>query len=182
MKTRNFAILAVVGLLLATIAISSSTSYNAFAYRKNQATSQANACGNDFLPTNVGCQNTDSQIQGDENTIALASQQTYPEVEREKPPKVICPDDYVWDLTLNQPLIAAHVPAGTVLCSFNGLGAQFVEYLSEGGAIVSFFVEILLPVDSGCPEFYVKATASSGTPPTPLVIGDTVCVVQTNPP
>ena len=32
-------------------------------YEKNQAISQANACGNGFLPENVGCQNIASQIQ-----------------------------------------------------------------------------------------------------------------------
>jgi hypothetical protein len=40
-------------------------------YDKNQATSQANACGNGFLPENVFCQNIDSQVQGDENAVAL---------------------------------------------------------------------------------------------------------------
>ena len=54
---------------------------DAFATKKtkyNQATSQANACGNGFLPENVGCQNTASQIQGDENQVALAAQQAFP--------------------------------------------------------------------------------------------------------
>ena len=31
-----------------------------------------------FEPTNVGCQNTASQIQGDKNTVALSSQQIFP--------------------------------------------------------------------------------------------------------
>ena len=49
---------------------------NAFAdgkkkYGKNQATSQANACGNGKLPYNVFCQNIGSQVQGDENAVAL---------------------------------------------------------------------------------------------------------------
>ncbi len=49
---------------------------NAFAdgkkhYDKNQAISQANACGNGFLPENVFCQNIGSQVQGDENAVAL---------------------------------------------------------------------------------------------------------------
>ena len=39
-----------------------------FAYDRNQATSGANACGNGQIPTNIGCQNIDSQIQGDENS------------------------------------------------------------------------------------------------------------------
>jgi hypothetical protein len=55
------------------------TTDNVFAgkkkYEKNQATSQTNACGNGELPMNVFCSNTDSQIQGDENQVAITSQQ-----------------------------------------------------------------------------------------------------------
>ena len=47
-------------------------------YGKNQALSQANACGNEYLPMNVGCQNTGSQIQGEENGAALAATQVFP--------------------------------------------------------------------------------------------------------
>ena len=54
-------------------------------YEKNQAISQANACGNGKLPLNVGCQNVDSQIQGDENVVALAADQFFPEIAEEKP-------------------------------------------------------------------------------------------------
>ena len=50
-----------------------STTETAFAgkkkYEKNQAISQANACGNGVLPLNVFCQNLVSQIQGDENAV-----------------------------------------------------------------------------------------------------------------
>ena len=46
-------------------------------YEKSQATSQANACGNGFYPLNVGCQNTASQIQGDENGVSTAADQTF---------------------------------------------------------------------------------------------------------
>ena len=58
------------------------TADSAFAtkYDKNQAISQANACGNGELPLNVGCQNIDSQVQGDENTVALAAEQVFPEI------------------------------------------------------------------------------------------------------
>jgi hypothetical protein len=42
---------------------------------------QANDCGNGFLSENVGCQNTASEIQGDENGIALGANQSFPEVE-----------------------------------------------------------------------------------------------------
>jgi hypothetical protein len=44
-------------------------------YEKNQAISQANVCGNGFLPENVFCQNHASQIQGDENAIVIAGTQ-----------------------------------------------------------------------------------------------------------
>ena len=40
-------------------------------YDKNQATSQANACGNGKLPLNVFCQNIESQVQGEENAVAI---------------------------------------------------------------------------------------------------------------
>ncbi len=47
-------------------------------YEKSQAISQANDCGNGFLPENVGCQNTASQIQGDENVVVTAADQAFP--------------------------------------------------------------------------------------------------------
>jgi hypothetical protein len=64
--------------MLVTAAIA--TPENVFAYEKNQATSQTSTCGNDFFPMNTGCDNADSQIQGDENAAALTAQQTFPEV------------------------------------------------------------------------------------------------------
>jgi hypothetical protein len=48
-------------------------------YEKSQATAQTNYCGNDELPLNIGCQNTASQIQGDDNSVALASEQAFEE-------------------------------------------------------------------------------------------------------
>ena len=55
-----------------------------FAYNRNQAKSDVNACGNGQVPTNIGCQNIDSQIQGDENSVALTSQQTFPAIDGRK--------------------------------------------------------------------------------------------------
>ncbi len=46
-------------------------------YEKSQAVSQINDCGNGEIPYNVGCQNTASQIQGDENAAALYSDQFF---------------------------------------------------------------------------------------------------------
>jgi hypothetical protein len=50
-------------------------------YEKSQAVSQVNDCGNGFYPYNIGCQNTASQIQGDDNSAALASEQAFEEEE-----------------------------------------------------------------------------------------------------
>lgn len=44
---------------------------------KSQAAAQSNGCGNGVLPENVGCQNTASQIQGDDNTVAISSSQQF---------------------------------------------------------------------------------------------------------
>ena len=73
---------AVAAMLIATSAISVE---DAFAGKKktkySQATSQANACGNGVLSINVACQNIDSQIQGDENGVAITGQQSFDEAE-----------------------------------------------------------------------------------------------------
>jgi hypothetical protein len=79
-KTTSIAVLAAT--LVGTMAL---TTGSAFAYEKSQATSQANACGNGELPLNVGCQNIDSQIQGDENAVSLAADQVFPGFEEEEP-------------------------------------------------------------------------------------------------
>jgi len=80
-KTLTIAVVAAVAAML--IATSAVATEDAFAgkkkgYEKNQAISQANACGNGKLPFNVGCQNTASQIQGDENAVSQAAEQVFP--------------------------------------------------------------------------------------------------------
>jgi hypothetical protein len=75
----SFAIVAAVAVML--VASAAAATENAFAdgkkkkYEKNQALSQANACGNGELPLNVFCSNSASQIQGDENAVSTASEQ-----------------------------------------------------------------------------------------------------------
>lgn len=44
-------------------------------YGKNQAISQANECGNGKLPMYVFCQNIGSQVQGEDNGVALSGAQ-----------------------------------------------------------------------------------------------------------
>jgi hypothetical protein len=83
MNTKNLVIVAAIAAVLVG-ATGIATADNAFAGKKreySQSTSQANACGNGKLPINVGCQNTDSQIQGDENGVAQTAQQTFPEAD-----------------------------------------------------------------------------------------------------
>jgi hypothetical protein len=48
-------------------------------YEKSQAVSQVNDCGNGGWAVNVGCQNTASQIQGDDNSSAQDSSHTFTE-------------------------------------------------------------------------------------------------------
>lgn len=87
MKSRDIAIVTTIAALLIVIsAVSAITPESASAYQKNQAASQTSVCGNEFMPINVGCQNTDSLIQGDENAAALTAQQIFPEVKPLPPP------------------------------------------------------------------------------------------------
>ena len=81
-QNMNFKYIAIVAVIAATlVGTTAITTDSAFAtkYHKNQALSQANACGNGELPLNIGCQNVASQIQGDENVVSLAADQTFPE-------------------------------------------------------------------------------------------------------
>jgi hypothetical protein len=74
MNNKHLVIIAAVTVMLIG-ATAISTTDSAFAgkkkYEKNQAASQANACGNGELPFNVFCQNLLSQIQGDGNAVNI---------------------------------------------------------------------------------------------------------------
>jgi hypothetical protein len=77
----NFYIKVVVaGMTAMLVAATALATDNAFAdkkkksYKKNQAISQVN-CGNGFESFNVFCQNLASQLQGDDNSAALAGTQ-----------------------------------------------------------------------------------------------------------
>ena len=53
-------------------------------YEKSQAVSQSNYCGNGKLPMYVFCQNTGSQVQGEENAVALDGVQQSGEDRKDK--------------------------------------------------------------------------------------------------
>jgi hypothetical protein len=77
----NFKYMAIVAVIAATLVTAIAiTTDSAFATKykgKNQAGAQVNECGNGILSENVGCQNTASQVQGDENIVDLASAQSF---------------------------------------------------------------------------------------------------------
>ena len=165
------AVVMVVTMLLATTAISTVlTSENAYAYSNNQAKSDINNCGNGELPLNIGCQNTDSQIQGDDNTATLASQQRLPIEE-------VCPEGTVWDITLQEAFQS--IPTGTVLCLPDGLGFNDAT-ISGTDDTIEVNVSTPPPAAIGC-EFSSDAraaTTTSGNPPCGVMIGETVCVQE----
>jgi len=66
---------------LATDSASAGGHWHKKSYEKNQAGLQVNDCGNGIYPLNAGCQNTASQIQGDDNSAELASEHIFPEEE-----------------------------------------------------------------------------------------------------
>ena len=80
-NTKTLAIVAVATVTAMLIATSIVGTHDAFAdkkkYGKSQALSQANSCGNEYLPMNVGCQNTGSQVQGNGNYKSLEDQQAF---------------------------------------------------------------------------------------------------------
>ncbi|MGE5662210.1 MAG: hypothetical protein ACM3X1_08185 [Ignavibacteriales bacterium] len=78
MNTKYFVMVAAMAVML--IGATAFATDSAFAdgkkkYEKNQALSQANACGNGKLPMYVFCDNQASQIQGDDNAVSTASVQ-----------------------------------------------------------------------------------------------------------
>ena len=83
MNTKYIAIVAVIAATLVGTTVITAEGAFATKYDKNQALSQANACGNGELPLNIGCQNIGSQVQGDENAVSLAADQVFPDFEEE---------------------------------------------------------------------------------------------------
>jgi hypothetical protein len=79
-------VIALAAVMLVAAATEMAITGYAFAYNRNQAKSDINECGNGSFSENIGCQNIDSQIQGDKNTVALTAQQTFPSQEPPPPP------------------------------------------------------------------------------------------------
>jgi hypothetical protein len=79
MNTKYLVVVAAMAVML--IAATALATDNAFAekkkggYKKTQAVSQVNDCGNGDTPIDVFCQNLASQTQGDNNAAALEGEQ-----------------------------------------------------------------------------------------------------------
>ena len=77
MNTKYLTVVAALAVMLVA-ATALTTTDNAFASKsKSQSAAQSNDCGNGEWPENVGCQNTVSQIQGEDNSAALSSSQQF---------------------------------------------------------------------------------------------------------
>jgi hypothetical protein len=78
MDIRLPAVTAIVAVIFIILMTTSSTGVNiVFAgnYEKSQVTAQTNECGNYWFPLDVLCSNLGSQVQGDKNSISIASAQ-----------------------------------------------------------------------------------------------------------
>jgi hypothetical protein len=72
----NYTTIAIFGLsiiLIALISVFSTQLVFAGGYEKSQITSQFNECGNYWFPVNIICSNLNSQTQGEENKVAIAT-------------------------------------------------------------------------------------------------------------
>jgi hypothetical protein len=58
-----------VGLLVVTVGIGVDGNAQAKQYKKTQTIAQVNNCGNYILPTNITCSNSDSEVQGNQNSL-----------------------------------------------------------------------------------------------------------------
>lgn len=59
----------IVGLLVVTVGIGVDGNAQAKEYKKTQTIAQVNNCGNYILPTNITCSNSDSEVQGNQNSL-----------------------------------------------------------------------------------------------------------------
>ena len=73
MNRRALAAFAAIVILVATASLIDTKIVFADGYEQNQAISQVNDCGNYWFPLNVFCSKINSQIQGDENNVAIAT-------------------------------------------------------------------------------------------------------------
>ena len=74
MKSKALELIAIisiitVGSLVVTVGIGVDGNAQAKEYKKTQTIAQVNNCGNYILPTNITCSNSDSEVQGNQNSL-----------------------------------------------------------------------------------------------------------------
>ncbi len=94
------------------------------------------------------------------------------------PPGDKCPNDYVWDVTTTE---GGTVPEGTVICLTQGLGNHPATVVEPNEEPYVTDVNANQPnEDPNCNgQGQQSAEVTSGTPPTPLEMGDPLCVKVT---
>jgi uncharacterized OB-fold protein len=73
MNYRAIAVFAMIMILMVTVSFISSDPVFASGYEKSQVVSQTNECGNYWFPVNIICSNLNSQAQGEEIDVAMAT-------------------------------------------------------------------------------------------------------------
>jgi short-subunit dehydrogenase len=66
---RSITIFITIGLLVVTVGIGHESNALAKEYKKTQTVTQVNNCGNYILPSSVTCSNSNSQVQGNQNSL-----------------------------------------------------------------------------------------------------------------
>ena len=66
---RTIILVITLGLLVITIGIGHQLNVLAKEYKKTQTVTQINNCGNYILPSSVTCSNSDSEVQGNQNSL-----------------------------------------------------------------------------------------------------------------
>ena len=131
-----------------------------------------------FFRSLLQCRFSFGQIQGDENSVALAAQQTFPAVEQitPVPPEVGCPDETVWDITIREQAEGQPLPVGTVVCLIQELGNHPAIVIEPNKDPFDANLNTNQPNVANCnaPD-QQRAQVTSGTPSNPLSIGSFLC-------
>jgi hypothetical protein len=69
----QLAVFGIIAISMVTVSFLPAHSVFASGYEKSQVISQINECGNYWFPVNIICSNLNSQAQGEENDVAMAT-------------------------------------------------------------------------------------------------------------
>lgn len=144
---------------------------------QSQASEQDAQCVSGDI-TALSCNNLGFQVQrnGDDDG---GEKPPVPPV----PPGDVCPDDYVWDITIRGTADRGGVPVGTVICLTQGLGNHPATVVEPNEEPYVTNVNTNQPDVANCnAPGQQLAEVTSGDPPTPLEMGDPLCATVSSPP